>query len=333
VSGVPTYGLNRRIGYGTYIKRGFIEGGRTRSIKIAIEMGPLTTARGAISGRIRRSYYLTKLYHGALYLSGSLRHQEPVIIFQAGKVGSTSVQRMLEQADLNGPVFHVHVLNAIESRYRQICKEVGLTPREYFVRSNHLEVSRYLHREIKRGLKGKKWKVITLVRDPLEQKISSFFQLIDLIVPDFQLRYRSKTLTIEVLTEIFLNRYNLERVLADWFDMQMRPVFGIDVYSSEFPKSKGYEIYHGEQADLLLIRLEDLDRCAGEAFGEFLGLTEVNLINHNRGAAKGYATAYGEFKQMVSLPGAYVNAVYESRRARHFYTEEEIKAFKAQYTR
>lgn len=304
-----------------------------QGVKQASRKSVLARLGDGIDARIRRNYYLTKLYYRALYLSGSLRKQEPVIIFQPGKVGSSSADKTLRQAYPNRPVFHVHVLNAIDRQYGQICEEINLTPRQYFARSKHLEVSLYLHREIKRGLKGRKWQVISLVRDPLEQKISSFFQLLDRIVPDFQHRYRDGTLTIEALTDIFLQRFGSERDIEDWFDREMLPVFGIDVYASEFPRSKGYQIYRGERADLLLVRLEDLDKSAGEAFECFLGLSGVTLASHNRGATKAYAAIYDEFKQRVILPDEYVDTVYTLRQARHFYTEAEIGAFKAKYRR
>lgn len=290
-------------------------------------------ARTALYRGIKRNYYLTQLRHQLTYMRGELRHQEPVIVYQRGKVGSSSVYHTLRNMNIGRPVFHVHFINAIERRHRQLCSELKLTPSAYFARSRHLVVSRYLNKEINRGLQGKKWKVITLIRDPLKQKISSFFQLIDLIIPDFEQRYRDKTLSVEALTEIFMERYKPEGALNDWFNRELQPVFGIDVFADSFTHACGYQIYRGERADLLLIRLEDLSRCATEAFGEFLGIADFKLVNENVTDNKTCAAVYQKFAKTVVLPDAYIDAVYDSLCARHFYAAAEIEKFKAQYRR
>ncbi|MGH8502196.1 MAG: putative capsular polysaccharide synthesis family protein [Gammaproteobacteria bacterium] len=293
----------------------------------------MARARSVLVRGVKRSYYLTQLHHQLVYMRGDLRQQEPIIVYQRGKVGSSSVYGTLLNTELGRPVFHVHFINAIERRHRQICSDLKLTPSAYFARSRHLVVSQYLSKEIKRGLRGKKWKVITLIRDPLKQKISSFFQLIDLIIPDFEQRCRDKTLSVEALTKIFLERYQPDRRQNDWFHRELQPVFDIDVFAEDFPRSRGYQIYSGERADLLLIRLEDLSRCATEAFGEFLGLTDFKLINENITGNKACAAVYQKFAKTVVLPDAYIDAVYDSIYARHFYTDAEIEQFKARYRR
>jgi len=108
-------------------------------------------------------------------------------------------------------------------------------------------------------------------------------------------------------------------------------VFGIAIYATGFSTSQGYQIYHGDRADLLLIRLEDLDKCATEAFGEFLGVTDFGLSNENITSDKAHAEVYQKFVQITVLPEAYIDAVYDSVRARHFYTATELETSKAQY--
>ncbi len=291
----------------------------------------IAKARNALTRRIKRNYYLTRLHQQLMYARGDLRHQEPIIIYQRGKAGSSSVYHTLRNMDLGRPVFHVHFINAIDRRHRQICSDVKMTPRAYFARGRHLVVSQYLSKEINRGLHGRKWKVITLIRDPLKQKMSSFFQLVDLIIPNFEQRWRNNTLPVETLTKIFLGRYQVDRGQSDWFQREINPVFGIDVFATDFATSRGYQIYHGDRADLLLIRLENLSQCATEAFGEFLGLTDFKLSNENITSDKTHAEIYQKFVNTTVLPETYINAVYDSVYVRHFYTAAEVETFKAQY--
>jgi hypothetical protein len=59
---------------------------------------------------------------------------------------------------------------------------------------------------------------------------------------------------------------------------------------------------------------------------EFLRLEDFVLVNSNTAADKPYAALYMAFKQMP-LPKAYVEAMYNTKFARHFYTEQEIQGF------
>jgi hypothetical protein len=288
--------------------------------------------RRKLRGRIRQSYYLSKLRYEILYHRRVLRDQEPIIIFQRGKVGSTTITESLRRLNLGNPIYHVHFINDVDRRHKRIVNELKLTHREYFARSKHFLIGQYLQREIKRGLNHKKWKVITLVRNPVKQRISSFFQIVDLIMPNFQERYLRKEISAEELGALLMRHMRSNATSTDWFDYQMAPVFGIDVFAHAFPTHQGYQIYHEQRADLLLMRLEDLDRSAPRAFKEFLGIDEFSLVMRNTATTKHYATVYEEFEKTIVLPEPYVDAICEGKGARHFYTIEELNLFKTAYS-
>ena len=294
----------------------------------------LSTVNSRFLERIaHRNYYLAKLYYAYLFQFENLLDKDPLIIYQMGKVGSSSVVASLQTLGVKTPTFHVHTL--VEAHRRQAETRLNLSPRLYFKRSKNALISRYLEKEINRskgqeiGSFNKKWKVITLVRDPMAQNISSFFQVIDLYITDFFKRYESKTLQVKDLTELFLEQYSPDCIFNNWFDLEMKSVFGIDVYANKFPKSKGYEIYRGKWADLLLLRLENLSQCASEAFNEYLGIENFRLINKNIAHDKKYNLAYKEFKNTVELPDAHIDSIYKLKQVQHFYTDEEIQGFKA----
>jgi hypothetical protein len=119
--------------------------------------------------------------------------------------------------------------------------------------------------------------------------------------------------------------------LSDWFDREMAPAFGIDVYAHAFAAHQGYQIYRAERADLLLMRLEDLDSCAARAFKEFLGIDEFSVTKRNIASGKYYADVYEEFKRTVILPEPYIDRICSAKSVRHFYTADELDQFKAIY--
>jgi hypothetical protein len=141
--------------------------------------------------------------------------------------------------------------------------------------------------------------------------------------------------SIELLIDRFLDYHSEERrsYPMRFFDIQLQPIFGIDVFGSEFSQSKGYKIYKGERADLLLIRLESLDQCARDAFKAFLDVDDFVLLKANTAKEKEYAPLYQKFRESITFSDAYVDQMYTSKYMRHFYTQDEITRFKSKWCR
>jgi hypothetical protein len=84
---------------------------------------------------------------------------------------------------------------------------------------------------------------------------------------------------------------------------------------------------------VLLIRLENLNSCAGEAFKKFLNIDNFTLVKENIGSQKAYAPLYEKFKKVIVLPDSYLKKFYNSKFMLHFYSEKEIKNFMAIWRR
>ena len=284
------------------------------------------------SGRIRRNYTVARTYYALLYGSRSLLGASPLVIYQMGKVGSSTLWRSLAPFDLGRPAFRVHSLTP--EHLEDGLGGVGMSAREYYEqRSTHDLVGRYLRRELERARGRDRWKVITLVRDPLAQNVSSFFQLLDLRAPELLERHRSGTLQMQDLLARYLEDYPPDCIFNRWFEAEMGAVFGLDVFADPFPWDQGYRIYQAADADVLVLRLEDMDRCGGEVMREFLGLEGFRVIPDNVGDDKGYADLYRDFQARAQLPVEYVDAVYGSRLVQHFYSPAEVESFAARWQR
>jgi hypothetical protein len=261
-----------------------------------------------------------------------LRGHEPVVVYQMGKVGSSTIVTSLRALQCKMYVHHVHALTeegiaAAEAVYRKIGQESHV---DTFVRSKHLLSSRYLCHRIKSRINGRKWKFITLVREPISRNISSFFQEIDHLLPNFLQRYKAGEVDVETMVQTFFDKFDHEHVLQ-WPEKHLQPVLDLDLYESDFPKDQGYQIYSGEHYDLLLLKLEALDECAEDAFHEFLGIEKIELVKTNVSKTREYAEAYQQFKEHLSLPDSYIDAMYSSQYMQHFYSQDEIAAFAAQW--
>jgi hypothetical protein len=260
-----------------------------------------------------------------------------------GKVGSSTIKQTLALSKVDMPIYHVHYL----SKYR--VEELEKQRRKYF-RTEKYDILRrpwlyqFLRKELIDKFDGKKCKIISLTRDPIARNLSSFFENLEVEQIGENNNYNIKSdyykidpiiVTInnlDILKNLFFERLNHNSPLV-FFDNEIKTVFGIDIYSSEFPKSKGYKIYSGEKADLLIIRLEDLNRCIHQALYEFLNLNEINLVNTNIGSEKEYASIYSRFKNYIILPESYIDKMYQSKYMLHFYGEEEIRQLKTKWLR
>jgi hypothetical protein len=306
----------------------------------ALRSNLVNLGRRMVGPLLKNPYLARARYHRRLHRESLQYSEPPLLIYQMGKVGSKTIRRSLGAFELDRPVFHVHFLtpDRVRKTERERRKYLG-TEKEHLLK--HVWQYQYLRKLMARGLNGKKWKVVTLTREPIGRNISTFFENLDVELLDAGQRYRVQSdyygfeviLNIEdvdELAQLFFEKLNHDRPL-EFFDEDLKRVFDIDVFASEFPKSKGYKVFEGEHADVLLIRLENLNDCARDAFKEFLNIEGLTLINTNIGSEKAYASMYKKLKESIVLSDAYVDRMYTSKYMRHFYSEEEIAAFRAKW--
>lgn len=223
-----------------------------------------------------------------------------ILVYQMGKVGSISIQASLRR--LGFKTGHAHYL--------------WMTHRGEYNTSKPGLVKEILKRD-------RQWNVVSLVREPVSRNISAFFQKIELYYPE----YRAYEYKPDVVNA-FLNNYDHFWPLV-WYDLEMFPLFQLDIYEHEFEHTKGYTVYRNANVNLLILRLEDMDRVIEQAFNEFVGLRSVKptLSNYTTNRYR-VAQMYRDFKDTARFPKEYLDWMYESRYARYFYTQEEIVNFR-----
>ena len=284
------------------------------------------------------NYYSSRAFYKYQLKRAKRRYREPpLLVYQMGKVGSSTVVRSLSVLKLDMPIYHPHFLS------KDRIAETEAKRKKFFRTERYSYLKRpwlyqFLCGEIDKTLIGEKWRIVTLTREPIGRNISTFFENLAVKTLRYGHEYEiqsdyydiSPTIVkldaLEELTDLFLSRVRHNSPLV-FFDRELKAIFGIDVFAREFPEANGYDIYEGEKADVLLIRLEDLNRCAREAFHEFLYIEDFALVDTNIGSEKEYAPIYKKFKQTVTLPETYMNDMYQSKYVQHFYSQEEIRRF------
>jgi len=257
--------------------------------------------------------------------------RDPIMIYQMAKVGSRSVLFSLEYSyarhALPGvPIYHIHNLVDLDA-HEERTRRMG--DRE------ELEMVRH-YKQVRRdfdGLPNQHWNVISLVRDPVARNVGAFFHNLDHYIPNWKIFWKEGSLTTAEIMQVILQDEQVHHTANVWFDVEFKSVLGIDVYEAPFNAADGYQFYtNPPKVDLVIIRLEDLNRVAVPVVQKFLGIRDFKLYPSNIGDEKDYAEVYRAFKA-TPLPLDYVQRTYQSRFAHHFYTEAEIAAFTKKWTR
>jgi hypothetical protein len=248
-----------------------------------------------------------------------------VAVYQMGKVGSSTVYRALRHSVPDLPRFHVHFLEEPKiDRLEQGMREKGLPV------AWHLEEGRFLSRLLRGGDPAIKWLVIAPTREPGARNLSAYFQNIEHFFPDFSGRRARGTLSTDELIGTFLTKYHQDTPLT-WFDRELKTHFGIDAYETPFPHERGWLTIRTPRVDVLVVRLEDFRTRLQPALADFLGVERIVTPPANVSEDKDYADLYQQVRSAIRFPPALLDHLYDSRFARHFYTPEEIRGFRAKW--
>ncbi len=263
--------------------------------------------------------------------------QELLLVHTMGKVGSTTVAASLRARGIrrSALMYQPHFISDEGRAFAERLATEGVGGWDRLVRKERggFLRNRVLAGELTRmRAAGERVKVITMVRDPVATNLSGLFH--NHIWWPAELKTGCAEPTADCLAA--LRRYFLDHYPHDvpdtWFDMEVRPLYGIDVYAQPFDPERGYAIYRSAFADVLLLKLEKLNECAVEAFQAFMGLDDFQLVESNVAEDKSYAALYKAFRREMTLPAGYLDAMYNTRFATHFYTADELAAFRRKWS-
>lgn len=232
-----------------------------------------------------------------------------------GKVGSTSLYKTLKEAMPANSVFHVHFLSK-----RWLNKAKENTGKE----RNISKANDVLHHIAEHP--GDRIRIITLIREPFERDISDFFEN----QKNYLERQDIQPYSIgELLGKFYSSGH---KYALKWFEREFYSFTGFDVYTRKFSRRRGYSIYHYQNFDILIMKLEKLDTIFQVALKEFLGQDIKSLLKRNISIEKPYASLYQEFKRNCRVEKTWISNLYRSKYVKHFYTRREIKQFEKKWT-
>jgi hypothetical protein len=240
---------------------------------------------------------------------------KPVVVFSLGKVGTTSLARTIEATGRS--TLHCHRI------------VVDRPPDPRWPSGRGRPYPEWRGQVAGRMLRTGQWDIVCGVRDPVARAASTLFQIGGAWESEVD-----ESRAVDAVAESLVDLFDAGRAGLDWFDAQLRPVTGIDVFAEPFDPAAGWRIFESGRFRVLVIRFEDIARAAGPALAAHLGLPEAPEIEHrNEGGAKGYAGVYERFRRTADLPPRLLDKVYGSPMVRHFYTDEEREGFRRHWDR
>lgn len=235
---------------------------------------------------------------------------KPTLIWQMAKVGSASVRdatkQILNEMEIKPflidrkyykPYYHLHVLDrdkSITLPFKQA--DISTTG---FIRDNDQQICRKI-------VQYDKWPLITIIRDPLERNFSAWK-------------------TIKQYKGYFSDWYYNQEAIFLWHERQLVKYGRFNLLEHEFDKERGWSIYDGGDSKfskVLVIQNEKLDSEFTSAASEFYEHPLKTKIGHINISQK---------KERPKISDALLDAMYNHTWTKHFYTDEAIKSFRANW--
>lgn len=255
----------------------------------------------------------------------NFKKKPPILIYQMGKVGSTSLYKTLKHAATRYPVFHIHWFSKKGLDRADRINAQTLDP----IFDMHLRRCKLLRACHDDGI-IERCKIITLVREPIARELSNLFQDMHIFHPqllDSDGNFKLDAALAEVKHKIAQKTKDVRYCLS-WFDEEFQEALQINVYDYPFNKDAGYSIIKCRRYDILLLKLERLSSCFQKAMTEFLGRrVQRNIIMANTSDKKKHLGAKQALQINLKLDRNTCKNIYSEPYVRHFYTDQEIEGF------
>ena len=239
------------------------------------------------------------------------------LIYTMGKVASMSVLDAITNRLPHLPVFAMHYMS--EANLRDQEKQLGNSVHwdNKLYKNMHTQHAAGIRKSIEQSPE-KQIKIITVIREPLNQIISRIFQqlnlhnveLLKIMTPESPINYEYPT---------------------QWCNDELKAFSGINILNEHFDTQKGYEIYEHGRFSLLVIRFEDINRVFTKSMKDFTSIGNWVLKEKNKAENKKYSLEYKKFRSELQVKQDVINNVYSSTFVKHFYTDEEINLFRKQW--
>ncbi len=243
------------------------------------------------------------------YLQLRLFKTKPILVFTMGKVGSLSIYYSLKY-NWRVPVFHIHSLNQAEQNfYDEECFRRGVLP------GSRSAISMINQQILK---KNRPYKIITLVRNPIERNISAFFEAFEYYLGVKAEKYLGSMSDLEKMFHKLLPH----NYVSNWFEDYFFQQTGINMYDFKYDKTQKYQFITTKNTEVLVLDVNLDDSLKEQLVANFIDKKRkrINRINVRELTAE--ANLYIAFKRNIKFDKNYLSNLLETQYFNHYYSEK-----------
>lgn len=210
---------------------------------------------------------------------------------------------------------------------------------------------RWMDTEIWNMLKEENIRVVIGVGDPIAQNISLMYQVCENEFWDLDEYWTGGGCVQAIFNQYIIGQnnkvcwYNVYKdeagsnfLIQDFFEQQVEPFLGIDIYQYPFDKEKGYSVLKHDNMEVFIYQVERIESMYNElqAFLEAEDLDKslnVDMLEDNWLENMWYGKSYRQAKESLILSKEYFEECYSSKYIRHFYHNEDIEGFRKRWER
>jgi len=176
--------------------------------------------------------------------------------------------------------------------------------------------------------------IISIVRDPVSQFISGFFQDIDCPPINYGTKDEILAAPLDDIIKVFNTleftaneTYNIDMLFKFYNDIMKFNVYECPDNDKYF--TQGYNTYnvknpHGNNIKIIIIRADKISLCFSE-IGKMFGIDNIKLYFSNTAGEKWYDSLYKDFKKKIYEEKKVdkINHFMKLKYVNYFYSEEE----------
>lgn len=202
----------------------------------------------------------------------------------------------------------------------------------------------------------KKIKIITAVRDPIAQNLSTLFQMLSDFPHGFfwdmseywenggdvqkifdRWLQLEEYISLKNIQESNKNSVYVQTIKAKKLSCMLQRFedefckYIIDLYKYPFNTETGYSIIKVDNIEVFIFQLEKLNVIKSNLF-EWLNISkDTELLLDNVGASKWYGNAYRLAQKEIKFSKEYFDKCYNEKYVSHFYSKNDIMMFKKRW--
>lgn len=237
--------------------------------------------------------------------------EQPItLVYQIGKVGSSTIYYSLKEFLNNKNIVHIHTIyNTLESnndKDKQVIKG-----RKVF---NLLKENKNLD-----------FKIITAVREPIQRFLSDIFQ-------NIESRYKhflddNNCVKHEEVKTFVKNTISKHDPIQTWFNNEFLPSMDFTPLVEDLDKTKPYFYFKKDNKEIVLYKLEELNHFQKDIF-KLLFNEDIPVSIKNETKDKSYYADYKIIAKELKFDKEFLFKFYnENSVTRFFYSQEEINKF------